>query len=297
MFWSWTRKGLIWCREQLRANENFDDVLFMDQSTVQLEQHSRLCFCKRRMLRLLKQLAKHLVKVHIWDDISKKWATSVVIFTGIMNVECLATVYEAGLLPFLRERFPVGHQLQQDNDPKHSSGHIEDFFKEHGVNWWATPPESPDLNPIENIWGSLKQYLWNVYQPKHLDELKEGIKQFWATLTPDICARYIMHLKKVIPKVIEQREVQVDINHWYSQHIYSMASWHIILKYMSITLFCIILDITLNSSTLVAAITNSSKMLCMKVTLNNLATNMYNQTTWITEVLDCSKLANCFLLL
>lgn len=196
---------MVWCREQLRAKEEFDNVLFTDKSTVQLEQHSRLCFRKRRMPRLLKQRAKHPVKVHIWGGISKRGATSVVIFTGIMNAERLATVYEAGLLPFLQERFPDGHRLQQDNDPKHASGHIEDFFKEHGVNWWATPPESPDLNPIENIWGSLKQYLRNVYKPKNLDELKEGIQQFWATLTPDICTRYIMHLKKVIPKVIEQK--------------------------------------------------------------------------------------------
>ena len=34
------------------------------------------------------------------------------------------------------------------NDPKHASYLIEDFFEEHGVNWWPTPPESPDLNPI-----------------------------------------------------------------------------------------------------------------------------------------------------
>ena len=61
-----------------------------------------------------------------------------------------------------------------------------------------------DLNPIENVWGSLKQYLRNVYKPKNLDELKEGIQQFWVTLTPEVCTRYIQHLTKVIPKVIEE---------------------------------------------------------------------------------------------
>ena len=70
--------------------------------------------------------------------------------------------------------------------------------------WWPTPPESPDLNPIENIWGSLKQYLRNTYKPKNLVQLKEGIQQFWLTLTPEVCKRYIMHLKKVMPKVIEE---------------------------------------------------------------------------------------------
>ena len=112
-------------------------------------------------------------------------------------------IFEAGLLPFLRDYFPDGHRLQQDNDPKHASLRIEDFFEKKGVNWWPTPPESPDLNPIENIWGSLKQYLRNVYKPKNLEELKSGIQQFWVTLTPEVCTQYIQHIQKVIPKVIE----------------------------------------------------------------------------------------------
>lgn len=125
-------------------------------------------------------------------------------FTGILNAERLAVVLEKGLLPFIREKFPDRHRLQQDNDPKHASAHIESFFDENGVKWWPTPPESPDLNPIENVWGSLKQYLRNTCKPKNLDELKSGIVQFWATMTPEVCSKYIGHLQKVIPKVIEK---------------------------------------------------------------------------------------------
>ena len=65
-------------------------------------------------------------------------------------------ILEAGLLPFIDECYPDGHRLHQDNDPKHCSKLIDDFFTEKGIMWWRTPPESPDLNPIENIWGSLK---------------------------------------------------------------------------------------------------------------------------------------------
>ena len=125
-------------------------------------------------------------------------------FSGLMNAERLIRIYEAGLIPFLNERFPGGHRLYQDNDPKHSSVAVEVYFEEKGVNWWATPPESPDLNPIENVWGSLKQYLRNVYKPKNLEELKSGIQQFWQTLTPERCTHYINYLRKVIPKVIQE---------------------------------------------------------------------------------------------
>ena len=91
----------------------------------------------------------------------------------------------------------------QDQDTKHASSAIEEFFERNNVEWWPSPPESPDLNPIENVWGSMKQYLRTAYKPKNLEELRAGIKRFWITLTPDVCKRYIGHLQKVMPKIVE----------------------------------------------------------------------------------------------
>ena len=34
------KKRLVWCKEQLRAKEEFDDVIFTDELTVQLKQRS-----------------------------------------------------------------------------------------------------------------------------------------------------------------------------------------------------------------------------------------------------------------
>ena len=104
--------------------------------------------------------------------ISARGATKIIMFGGIINARRLGIILEAGLLPFIAEKFSDGHRLFHDNDPKHASEYIEIFFKHHNVNWWPTPPESPDLNPIENVWGSLKQYLRTHYKPKNLQELK-----------------------------------------------------------------------------------------------------------------------------
>ena len=186
-----------WCKIQLDNNEQFQNVVFTDECTVQLDHHGRLCFRKQ------KQRPKHPAKVHIWDGISMRGATRLVMFTGIMNAIKYGQILETGLVPFLRTCFPDGARLQQDNDPKHSSKYINRLFKFHNVYWWRTPPESPDLNPIENCWGSLKQYLRTSYKPTNLEELMEGIERFWLSLTPAICRKYIEHLHKVMPKVIE----------------------------------------------------------------------------------------------
>ena len=77
---------------------------------------------------------------------------------------------------------------------------IGGFFAEKGVVWWRTPPESLDLNPTENVWGSLKQFLRMTCKPHDFQNSKEGIQEFWNTLTPDVCRRYINHLYKVVPK-------------------------------------------------------------------------------------------------
>ena len=122
----------------LRSKEEFQDVTFTDESTVQLEQHSKICFRKRLRPRKLKQRAKHPVKVHVWGSISVKGATRVIMFTGIMNARRLRIILEAGLLPFIEEKFNSHHRLFHDNDPKHASYLIEDFFEENNINWWPT---------------------------------------------------------------------------------------------------------------------------------------------------------------
>ena len=83
----------------------------------------------------------------------------------------------------------------QDNDPKHTAKKSKAFFTAHEINWWPTPPESPDLNPIENLWHELKEYLRREVKPKSKEQLINGIEQFWATVDASKCCRYINHIQ------------------------------------------------------------------------------------------------------
>ena len=60
----------------------------------------------------------------------------------------------------------------------------------------------PDLNPIENLWHKLKGILWQLIKPTNKEELVSGIKQFWDSVIPQKCQKYIQHLEKVVPAVI-----------------------------------------------------------------------------------------------
>ena len=125
------------------------------------------------------------------------------IFEGIMKKELYTEILGKTLVPFVQTVYPGGHKFMQDNDPKHVSGHSQSWMKANKINWWKTPPESPDLNPIENLWHELKEYIRREVKPTVKDELVKGIIDFWKTVDQRKCTKYIDHLKKVIPRAIE----------------------------------------------------------------------------------------------
>ena len=132
----------------------------------------------------------------MWAGISVWGSTGVCIFEGILNAEGYVCILEDMLLPFLRNIYPDGHRFMQDIDPKHTSKRELTFFEENGVNWWRTPAENPDLNPIENLWHELKEFLRREIKPRTKEELVVGIRRFWGGVTAEKCTWYIRHLRR-----------------------------------------------------------------------------------------------------
>ena len=142
--------------------------------------------------------------MHVWAGIRKRGRTGICIFEGIMDAPLYIEVLERTLLPFLQIVYPRNSgRFMADNDPKHTSNNAKNFLSQNKVTWWRTPAESPDCNPIENLWHELKEYNRRVVKPTTKEELIQGIKQFWETVTVEKCNKYINHLRKVLPKVIE----------------------------------------------------------------------------------------------
>ena len=131
----------------------------------------------------------------MWAGISVRERTGVCVFDGIMDAHVYVTILEKPLIPFLREVYPDHHRFMQDNDPKHTSRRAWEFFEQNRINWWQTPPESPDLNPIENLWHVLKEFLRREVKPTSKQELVTGIEQFWETVTVENCSIEVWHFR------------------------------------------------------------------------------------------------------
>ena len=116
--------------------------------------------------------------MHVWAGISKRERTGICVFEGTMNAPLYISILEHTLLPFITTVYPDGHRLMADNDPKHTSKAAREFLVENGVYWWRTPAESPDCNPIENLWHEVKEFIRREVKPTSKQELIDGILFF-----------------------------------------------------------------------------------------------------------------------
>ncbi len=81
--------------------------------------------------------------------------------------------------------------FQQDLAPAHTDKSTKSWLNDHSVGLLDWPANSPDLNPIENIWGVVKRKMINK-RPTNADELKVTVKETWPYISPPQCPYQVL---------------------------------------------------------------------------------------------------------
>ncbi len=153
----------------------------------------------------LKSSVKFLQSVMIWAAMSSAGVGPLCFLKSTVNAAIYQEILEHFMLPSADKLYgDADFILQQDLAPAHTAKGTKSWFNDHGVTVLDWPANSPDLNPIENLWGIVKRKMRDT-RPNNADDLKAAIKETWASIPPQQCHKLITSMPRRIEAVIKAK--------------------------------------------------------------------------------------------
>jgi transposase len=214
------KKRVEWCKEKLDwTEEDWANVCWSDECSVEVRRsHKHTMVWRRVGERMDPACLQPSFKsgrkiVMVWGCfIGKELGPLVAIDKdrGKVNSSNYCQLLKETLVPFLRKH--PGATFMQDNAPIHNSKFTKTFLQKKGITAMKWPAQSPDLNPIENIWNQLKIAL-DKRRPrvKNEDELIEAMQEEWGILRKknNNCQMLVRSMPKRLEMVVQSKGMPI----------------------------------------------------------------------------------------
>ncbi len=141
----------------------------------------------------------------IWAAMSSAGVGPLCFLKSTVNAAIYQEILEHFMLPSAEKLYgDADFIFQQDLAPAHTAKGTKSWFNDHGVTVLDWPANSPDLNPIENLWGIVKRKMRDT-RPSNADDLKATVKETWASIPPQQCHKLITSMPCRIEAVIKAK--------------------------------------------------------------------------------------------
>ncbi len=177
--------------------------------TINLENRSLMRIVKQNRFKILGELHKE------WTEAGVKASRAIThrrvnefgfsCRTANVTAPVYQEILEHFMLPSAEQLFKDADFIfQQDLAPAHTAKSTKSWLNDHGVGVLDWPANSPDLNPIDNLWSIVERKMRNK-RPKNADELKATVKETWASIPPQQRHKPITSMPRRIEPVIKSK--------------------------------------------------------------------------------------------
>ena len=176
----WAKKHVNW------TNEQWKNVLWSDETRISIFGSDGVRYVRRRpgedcLPECTTATMKHPLSIMVWGCMSRNSVGRLQVLNGTVNADkYIEEVLEPKLLPSARDIFGDGEPFifQQDGAPCHTAKKCIAWCKKNKVELLDWPGNSPDLNPIENLWARLKRAV-AAKRPSNKRQLIEAVVNSW----------------------------------------------------------------------------------------------------------------------
>jgi hypothetical protein len=142
--------------------------------------------------------------IKIWGCFSFLGVGPIFWIKETMTKETYRDILQNVMLPYARDNMGREWRFQQDNDPKHASKIVKDWFHQNQVSVIEWPSQSPDLNPIEHLWRELKKALPRE-KIVNKQELWREVQKAWYNVPKQVCENLVSSMNRRCSEVIKNR--------------------------------------------------------------------------------------------